>query len=282
MGWGQRWGQVPIGTSGPSTARGAAGTARGPAGTVPVSGGLRCPAVVTGTRAAPAALQERTLLVAKPDALQRRLLGDIIQRFERRGFKLVAMKLLQVAGPAGTLLRERGWPGTPPGCHCPLPQADRRLVEQHYEQLRLKPFYPALVAYMTSGPVVAMVRGQPGGRGGGHGEGTARGSRGRGVLSCPCPCPCPCPAGVGGLQRGAVHAGHGWGQQRRGDNPRGPQRAHHQERGPCQRLHRDGPEGDRLLVPAGRAGGLGQQGQGQHLWALGPGPGRGHPAPNKP
>ncbi|XP_064246525.1 nucleoside diphosphate kinase, mitochondrial isoform X1 [Passer domesticus] len=135
---------------------------------------------------APAALQERTLLVAKPDAVQRRLLGDIIQRFERRGFQLVAMKLLQ---------------------------ADRSLVEQHYEQLRLKPFYPALVAYMTSGPVVAMVRGQPGGRGG---------------LSCPCRCPCPCPAGVGGLQRGAVHAGHGWGQQRRGDNPRGPQRAHHQ------------------------------------------------------
>ncbi|NXM87984.1 NDKM protein, partial [Oenanthe oenanthe] len=83
----------------------------------------RCPAV-------PPVLQEQTLLVAKPDALQRRLLGDIIQRFERRGFKLVAMKLLQ---------------------------AERRLVEQHYEQLRPKPFYPALVAYMTSGPVVAMV-----------------------------------------------------------------------------------------------------------------------------
>ncbi|NWI43499.1 NDKM protein, partial [Picathartes gymnocephalus] len=91
---------------------------------------------------APPALQEKTLVVAKPDALQRRLLGDIIQRFERRGFKLVAMKLLQ---------------------------ADRRLVDRHYEQLRLKPFYPALVAYMTSGPVVAMVRGQlglPGGLGG--------------------------------------------------------------------------------------------------------------------
>ncbi|NXH80363.1 NDKM protein, partial [Edolisoma coerulescens] len=83
-----------------------------------------------GPRAAPPALQEKTLVVAKPDAVQRRLLGDIIQRFERRGFKLVAMKLLQ---------------------------ADRRLVDQHYEQLRLKPFYPALVAYMTSGPVVAMV-----------------------------------------------------------------------------------------------------------------------------
>ncbi|NWW03469.1 NDKM protein, partial [Oreocharis arfaki] len=80
--------------------------------------------------AAPPALQEKTLVVAKPDAVQRRLLGDIVQRFERRGFKLVAMKLLQ---------------------------AERRLVEQHYEQLRLKPFYPALVAYMTSGPLVAMV-----------------------------------------------------------------------------------------------------------------------------
>ncbi|NWZ69595.1 NDKM protein, partial [Acrocephalus arundinaceus] len=93
---------------------------------------------------APPALQEKTLVVAKPDAVQRRLLGDIIQRFERRGFKLVAMKLLLV---------------------------DRRLVDQHYEQLRLKPFYPALVTYMTSGPVVAMVRGQLGGLGGRGGAG---------------------------------------------------------------------------------------------------------------
>ncbi|XP_031981848.1 nucleoside diphosphate kinase, mitochondrial-like isoform X1 [Corvus moneduloides] len=125
MGWGQG--------RGPSTSRGAAGTAWAPAATGAVSGGVPCPAVVTVTRgppAAPPALQEKTLVVAKPDAVQRRLLGDIIRRFERRGFKLVAMKLLQ---------------------------ADRRLVEQHYEQLRLKPFYPALVAYMTSGPVVAMV-----------------------------------------------------------------------------------------------------------------------------
>uniref|UniRef100_A0A8D2PKR1 nucleoside-diphosphate kinase n=1 Tax=Zosterops lateralis melanops TaxID=1220523 RepID=A0A8D2PKR1_ZOSLA len=97
------------------------------------------------------------LFLIPPDALQRRLLGDIIRRFERRGFKLVAMKLLQ---------------------------ADQRLVDQHYEQLRLKPFYPSLVTYMTSGPVVAMVRGQPGGPGG------RRGLRG---LSC------RCPAGVGGL-----------------------------------------------------------------------------------
>ncbi|XP_063270358.1 nucleoside diphosphate kinase, mitochondrial isoform X2 [Prinia subflava] len=172
-------GQPGLSTPGPRCY----GSARAPAATVSVCGGLPCPAEVTvtrGPRAAPPALQEKTLVVAKPDALQRRLLGDIIQRFERRGFKLVAMKLLQV---------------------------DRRLVDQHYEQLRLKPFYPALVTYMTSGPVVAM------------------------------------------------------------------------ERGPCQRLRGDGPAGDRLLVPAGRAGGVGQQGQGQHLRALGSDPGRGHPRP---
>lgn len=48
-------------------------------------------------------------------------------------------------------------------------------MEQHYEQLRLKPFYPALVAYMTSGPVVAMVRGQPGGPEGRGGAGDSAG-----------------------------------------------------------------------------------------------------------
>ncbi|NXU93862.1 NDKM protein, partial [Xiphorhynchus elegans] len=85
--------------------------------------------------AAPPELQEKTLVLAKPDAVQRRLVGSIIQRFERRGFKLVAMKLLQV---------------------------DRGLVDRHYQELRHKPFYPALVAYMTSGPVVAMVRGRAG------------------------------------------------------------------------------------------------------------------------
>ncbi|XP_041262844.1 nucleoside diphosphate kinase, mitochondrial isoform X2 [Onychostruthus taczanowskii] len=127
-------GRVPIGSLGAEYSPWCRGDSSGPCcHGARVRGCPVSPAVVTATRgprAAPAALQERTLLVAKPDAVQRRLLGDIIQRFERRGFKLVAMKLLQ---------------------------ADRRLVEQHYEQLRLKPFYPALVAYMTSAPVVAMV-----------------------------------------------------------------------------------------------------------------------------
>ncbi|NWQ85795.1 NDKM protein, partial [Burhinus bistriatus] len=82
---------------------------------------------------APPELQEKTLVLVKPDAVQRRLVGDVIKRFERRGFKLVAMKLLQ---------------------------ADQGLLDKHYQQLRQKPFYPALLAYMTSGPLVAMVRGR--------------------------------------------------------------------------------------------------------------------------
>ncbi|NXW82415.1 NDKM protein, partial [Alopecoenas beccarii] len=88
---------------------------------------------------APPELQEKTLVLVKPDAVQRRLVGNVIQRFERRGFKLVAMKLLQ---------------------------ADQGLLDKHYQQLRQKPFYPALLAYMTSGPLVAMVRGCDRGFGG--------------------------------------------------------------------------------------------------------------------
>ncbi|NWX16726.1 NDKM protein, partial [Aegotheles bennettii] len=79
---------------------------------------------------APPELQEKTLVLVKPDAVQRRLVGNVIQRFERRGFKLVALKLLQ---------------------------ADRGLLDKHYQQLQQKPFYPELLAYMTSGPLVAMV-----------------------------------------------------------------------------------------------------------------------------
>uniref|UniRef100_A0A669Q488 Nucleoside diphosphate kinase n=1 Tax=Phasianus colchicus TaxID=9054 RepID=A0A669Q488_PHACC len=79
---------------------------------------------------APPELREQTLVLVKPDAVQRRLVGDVIGRFERRGFKLVAMKLLQ---------------------------ADRGLLDRHYQHLKQKPFYPALLAYMTSGPLVAMV-----------------------------------------------------------------------------------------------------------------------------
>ncbi|XP_065268335.1 nucleoside diphosphate kinase, mitochondrial isoform X1 [Emys orbicularis] len=75
-------------------------------------------------------IQERTLVAVKPDGVQRRLVGDVIKRFERRGFKLVGMKLLQ---------------------------ANEGILAEHYHELRRKPFYPALIHYMTSGPVVAMV-----------------------------------------------------------------------------------------------------------------------------
>lgn len=74
--------------------------------------------------------KERTFIAVKPDGVQRRLVGQIIHRFERRGFKLVGLKLLQVS---------------------------KDLLSQHYCQLTKKAFYPDLVEYMTSGPVVAMV-----------------------------------------------------------------------------------------------------------------------------
>ncbi|XP_066496919.1 nucleoside diphosphate kinase A-like [Tiliqua scincoides] len=75
-------------------------------------------------------LQERTLIAVKPDGVQRRLVGDVIKRFEQRGFKLVGLKLLQ---------------------------ASEGILAEHYHELRRKPFYQELLRYMTSGPVVAMV-----------------------------------------------------------------------------------------------------------------------------
>ncbi|XP_012676966.1 nucleoside diphosphate kinase, mitochondrial [Clupea harengus] len=75
-------------------------------------------------------IRERTLIAVKPDGVQRRLVGQIIQRFEMRGFQLVGLKMLQVS---------------------------EELLLQHYTSLCKKPFYPSLLQYMTSGPVVAMV-----------------------------------------------------------------------------------------------------------------------------
>jgi nucleoside-diphosphate kinase len=72
---------------------------------------------------------ERTLIILKPDAVQRGLSGEIIRRFEARGLKIVAMKLMQVP---------------------------RQLAEEHYGEHAGKPFYAGLVDYITSGPVVAM------------------------------------------------------------------------------------------------------------------------------
>jgi nucleoside-diphosphate kinase len=73
---------------------------------------------------------ERTFVMIKPDAVRRGLVGEIISRFERRGFQIVAMKLL-----------------TP----------SRRLAEAHYAVHKDKPFYPGLVEFVVSGKVVPMV-----------------------------------------------------------------------------------------------------------------------------
>ena len=76
------------------------------------------------------AARERTYIMIKPDGVQRGLIGQIVSRFEQKGFKLVAMKL------------------------CSPGQAH---LEQHYADLSAKPFFAGLVQYMNSGPVCAMV-----------------------------------------------------------------------------------------------------------------------------
>lgn len=73
---------------------------------------------------------ERTFVMIKPDGVQRRLVGKIINRIEKSGFKIVAMKFLNVS---------------------------KELAAKHYEVHKDKPFYDGLIKYITSGPVVAMV-----------------------------------------------------------------------------------------------------------------------------
>jgi nucleoside-diphosphate kinase len=73
---------------------------------------------------------EKTLIVLKPDAVQRGLCGEILARFERRGFKISALKSLTVS---------------------------RELAEKHYEEHASKPFFPGLVDFITGAPSVAMV-----------------------------------------------------------------------------------------------------------------------------
>ncbi|KAJ7273511.1 nucleoside diphosphate kinase [Mycena haematopus] len=73
---------------------------------------------------------ERTYIMIKPDGVQRALVGKIITRFEERGYKLVALKLVQ---------------------------ATEAHLETHYADLKGKSFFPGLIKYMASGPVVAMV-----------------------------------------------------------------------------------------------------------------------------
>ena len=73
---------------------------------------------------------ERTLILVKPDAFARSLTGEIVARFERKGLRLVALRLLTM---------------------------ERELAERHYAEHEGKPFYGELVSFITSGPLVAMV-----------------------------------------------------------------------------------------------------------------------------
>jgi nucleoside-diphosphate kinase len=73
---------------------------------------------------------ERTLILVKPDAFERGLTGDVIARFERKGFRIVALKLMRL---------------------------ERELAQRHYAEHAEKPFFGDLVEFITGGPLVAMV-----------------------------------------------------------------------------------------------------------------------------
>jgi nucleoside-diphosphate kinase len=73
---------------------------------------------------------EKTLILLKPDSLQRGLSGEIISRFEIKGFKIIGMKLIKVS---------------------------KDLAETHYSEHKGKPFFEDLVAFITSSPIIAMV-----------------------------------------------------------------------------------------------------------------------------
>ena len=73
---------------------------------------------------------EKTLILVKPDGVRRQLIGEVIARVEAKGYVIAAIKMMQ---------------------------ADRALLERHYEEHKGKPFFEPLVEFMLSGPIVAMV-----------------------------------------------------------------------------------------------------------------------------
>eukprot|EP00904_Undaria_pinnatifida_P014226 jgi/Undpi1/9934/HiC_scaffold_28.g12388.m1 len=79
---------------------------------------------------APGTANERSFIAIKPDGVQRQLVGEVITRFEKKGYKLVAMKMI--------------WP-------------TKEMAANHYADLSKKPFFGGLVDYFASGPIVAMV-----------------------------------------------------------------------------------------------------------------------------
>ena len=74
--------------------------------------------------------QEKTLIIIKPDAIQRSLFGEILGRFEKKGLKIIGMKMMSI----GDIV-----------------------IEEHYKHLKDKPFFQTLKGYMQSSPVVVMV-----------------------------------------------------------------------------------------------------------------------------
>ncbi|KAG9288204.1 hypothetical protein G9A89_020510 [Geosiphon pyriformis] len=73
---------------------------------------------------------ERTYIMVKPDGVERGLVGEIIKRFENKGYQLLALQLIEPT---------------------------QELLQEHYRDLKEKPFFPGLIKYMLSGPVVGMV-----------------------------------------------------------------------------------------------------------------------------
>lgn len=73
---------------------------------------------------------ERTLVLIKPDGVKRHLIGNIIERFENKGLKIVSLKLMKVSDDK---------------------------ARQHYSVHSMKPFFEGLVSYLTSGPIVALI-----------------------------------------------------------------------------------------------------------------------------
>jgi len=88
------------------------------------------PPAAPPARAAPAAAPERSFIMVKPDGVERRLVSEVVRRFECRGYRLAAAKVA-----------------------LPTPQ----VADEHYAEHRGKPFQPSLVEFLSSGPVFAMV-----------------------------------------------------------------------------------------------------------------------------
>jgi nucleoside-diphosphate kinase len=74
--------------------------------------------------------REVSYVMIKPDGVLRGIIGEICARFEAKGFKLIGLKMMQ---------------------------APKKMLEEHYKDLAGKPFFPGLIEYMQSGPVVCMV-----------------------------------------------------------------------------------------------------------------------------